>query len=546
MCHGAVPATVYRRVSVSTPVRVLRALRRDQDRWLLLTATLLWTCVLVAHTLLTPVWRSPDEPNHFDLVLDVADGRGYASWDEDRLSVAVVKASASVREWPPRQQMAPDLRGLPPVSDSPEMSDRPNHMTQHPPAYYHLLGGELRVMRALGLAPDSVSAQLALTRVLSSLLLVPLPFLAWLFARSLRVGRLGCRVALLLPLVVPGLAQVGSAVSNDALLLLVFSLLAVALARYQGGHRSLPVVASIGVLCGLALYTKAFGAAAVVWAVVVVAAGARRLGARQVVVDLASITALAFAIGGWWYLGNVLRDGRVMPSLEESRFAAANALPGAATEPQVWSDRFFPVAGRGFFGLLGYAEVSVSDLAYWIALVVSGIGFVLGVIAIRRRRGPLLLLAVPLPLLLVLQASQSYRLYETSGVVALGHGRYLLPAFLPCAALLVAAVDRSDRVARAAGPIALLAAVAMHANIWGRALHFFWSTEGPWSALVAAVDWSPLPRVMSLAALGAIPPLTILLMVLVLVAPRGRDSAPTAPTPRSRGAPTGGVPAIGA
>jgi hypothetical protein len=172
----------------------------------------LWAGMLVVFTVLTPIWRSPDEANHFDLVLDVADGRGYASWDSDSFLAAVLDASAPVRSAPPRVPIAPDADppGLPPIEDVGRPSPTPNHMTQHPPAYYGLVGAGLALVRALGLTSSTVSGELALTRLLSCALLLPIPFLSWATARRLS-GHLGVRrVALLAPLAVPGVGQVGS------------------------------------------------------------------------------------------------------------------------------------------------------------------------------------------------------------------------------------------------------------------------------------------------------------------------------------------------
>jgi small subunit ribosomal protein S36 len=511
----------------------LRRLRSDPDRWLVLATTLAFAGLLVVFSVLTPVWRSPDETNHFDLVLDVADGRGYAAWDADVFSQGVLEASAPVRTAPPRVPIAPGARppALPSVDESSTMSATPNHMTQHPPVYYGLAGAELAVAQALGLAPASLSGQLAVARVLSALLLVPVPALAWLTATVLRASRRARRLALLVPLAIPGLVQVGSGLTNDVLTVLLFSALAVVLAVYVAGRRSPWVAAAAGALGAVALLTKAFGAGAVVWALLVIIATWRAGEGRRVLRDGLLAGGLASLLGGWWYVRNLVQEGRLLPSLEEARFSSQSVLAGSDKSFDQWFDRFTPVAGRGFFGLFGYADVAVSDRVYRVLLALVLVGAVAGVVALWRSRAQIVLLVAPLPILLVLQATQSYRLYETSGVVALGHGRYLLPAIVPCAVLVATGVDHlARRGGRAITVVALAVVVAAQLHAASRLLEFFWSSEGGTAAFRVATDWSPLPRPVVLASVGLTALLLAVVLALLVRGPVPPDPVGAAPT----------------
>ncbi len=523
---------------------LLRRLRAEPDRWLILVTTLAWASLLVVYSVLTPVWRSPDEASHFDLVLDVADGRGYADWDTDRLSEGVLDASAPVRTAPPRAPIEPRARppALPPVEDSSDQSTAANHMTQHPPAYYWTVGAVLALAQEVGLAPPSVSGQLAVARVLSAILLVPVPSLAWAVARLLGGGPGVRRLALVAPLAVPGLAQVGSGVTNDVLSVLLFSALAVVLAAYVRGRRSLGVCVGAGALCGAALFTKAFGAAAVPWALLVVLASWRMGERDRVLRHSLAITAVAFVTGGWWYLRNLVRDGRLLPSIEEARFSSQSPLAGADKSLGEWLHRFTPVAGRGFFGLFGYADVAISDRVYHAALALGIVGVVAGLVAVRRSRPELVLLAAPLPLLLALQASQSFRLYERSGVVALGHGRYLMPAIVPVVVLIALGVARPSWPGGwRAAPVALMVAVAAHLHAASRLLDFYWADGGGMDAVRVATAWSPLPHAMAMGAFMATGALLLLLLVLLLRDP-DRRAATAAGTPTPIGAARRGAP----
>ena len=527
----------YGRRAVSGP---LRRLRTDPDRWLVLATTLAWAGLLVVFSVLTPVWRSPDETNHFDLVLDVADGRGYASWDDDVLSDGVLEASAPVRTAPPRVPVAPGAQppALPPVEDSSVMSTTPNHMTQHPPVYYGLTGAELAVAQALGLAPASVSGQLAVTRVLSGALLVPVPALAWLTASVLGTSRRARRFALLVPLAIPGLVQVGSGLTNDVLSVLVFSALAAVLAAYAVGRRSPWIPVTAGVLCAAALLTKAFGAATVVWALLVVLASWRSGEGRRVGRDAGIVGGLAAVLGGWWYVRNLVQEGRLLPSLEEARFSSRSVLADTPKSFDHWFDRFTPVAGRGFFGLFGYADVAISDRVYRVLLALVLVGVVAGLATVWRSRCEVVLLVAPLPILLVLQATQSYRLYETSGVVALGHGRYLLPAIVPCAVLLAIGADRlTRRAGRVAVAASLVLVVAVQLHAASRLLEFFWSSDGGRTAWRVATSWSPLPQAISVASLVLAASMLAVMMVLLV-----REPAPSAPVAAGTGPPPPAVP----
>jgi hypothetical protein len=529
----------YGRCAVSGP---LHRLRTDPDRWLVLATTLAWAGLLVVFSVLTPVWRSPDEPSHFDLVLDVADGRGYAAWNEDVFSEGVLEASEPVRTAPPRVPIAPGAQppGLPPVAESDVMSTRPNHMTQHPPVYYGLTGAELAIAQEVGLAPASVSGQLALARVLSAALLLPVPALAWATATVLGGTTRVRRLALLLPLAVPGITQVGSGVTNDVLSVLVFSGLALVLACYVRGRRSLGVCLAAGALCGVALLTKAFGAAAIVWALLVVAASWTAGERRRVLGHGLAVAAVAFAIGGWWYVRNLVQHGRLLPSLEEARFSSASVLAGTDKSVDQWFDRFTPVVGRGFFGLFGYADVAITDPVYRLLLALGLVGVVAGIVVVWRSRAQLVLLVAPLPVLLVLQATQSYRLYQTSGVVALGHGRYLLPAIVACAVLVAMGTDRlARRGGRWVTVGVLFLAVAVHLHAADRLLEFFWQDGGGVDALRVATGWSPLPRAASLGALTATALLLVVVLVLLVRDPPRREDAAEGTSLHRSGAPRG-------
>jgi hypothetical protein len=78
--------------------------------------------------------------------------------------------------------------------------------------------------------------------------------------------------------------------------------------------RSMAGAAAIGVLCGLAFLTKlsgalVFGAVAILWA----AEGARSRDWRSAITKLALAGSIAIAVGGWFYVHNLMAHGYLYP-----------------------------------------------------------------------------------------------------------------------------------------------------------------------------------------------------------------------------------------
>jgi len=122
---------------------------------------------------------------------------------------------------------------------------RRNQMIQHPPLYYWLAAGVLRIPGVSGLAWD---LQLWLMRLLSVVLALPLPILCWATARrllELGSGRSAASpegwavLAALVPLSVPGLVRNVASVSNDVLLIVATSVFLYAVTRVLTGDLTL-------------------------------------------------------------------------------------------------------------------------------------------------------------------------------------------------------------------------------------------------------------------------------------------------------------------
>jgi small subunit ribosomal protein S36 len=275
----------------------------------------------VGWSLLAPLYRAPDEPQHMDLVLVMARGEGYPGPYDRRMGAQVI-ASAQRANLPFDDAAMPDRSGRFTAAEAPGRGQRPafaalapdeptdlvNQMPQHGPAYYAVAGA------AVGALPAATAwdAQVWLVRVLTALLVAPLPLLAWLTAaRVVPDGRVALAAAAV-PLVVPQLAHVAGSVNNDGLLILTYAAATAVLAGVAAGDLRLRTAATAGLLAGLALLTKGFalslyGVAAVAYAVP--AWRRRRAGEplAPALLGLGLTAAVATAVGGWWWVRNTLR-----------------------------------------------------------------------------------------------------------------------------------------------------------------------------------------------------------------------------------------------
>jgi 4-amino-4-deoxy-L-arabinose transferase-like glycosyltransferase len=469
--------------------------------------TALFTLLLVWYSVLVPMWRAPDEREHVDLVLDLAEEQTYPAWDENWFSAGVLNGSVAISGATNRTHL--DGADAPPRATRPTLgelhgrgpSGTRNEMAQHPPAYYAALAAGYSAVTVAVEQQDLAAEQVVgLLRLLNIGLTALVPAICWWAARRAGLGRPAAAVASLVPLAIPGLLEIGSAVNNDNLLTVACgAAVALAVGVARGDARRSTAVA-LGLLTAVALLTKLF---AVVLLPVIAAAywAGRRRVPRGALRGPFVIAAGVAASGLWWYVVNLARYGAVNPSADTDRFGEAPA--SFTPDLHEWSTTLGTFLADGFWGRPGKFEAPLPNVYVILATVcLLGVAAFGAVELWRRRQGGagggalVVVLLLPLPGILAMVAGNSYRLYASSGVLAFMHGRYLMPAVTGVAVLFAAGVSRllGDRPRLAVG-VLLAAAVVMQRAALLQVLGHFWGPPAASlrQALRSAVAWSPWP-----------------------------------------------------
>lgn len=476
--------------------------RRGLPRALWAVATL-HLLLLLCYSVIVPTFRAPDEYAHVDLARHLARTGTYPDYDELFVSAPIFAARDTSPAYDAGRRPVGTADAVP-GDDRPSFAEAgrdvpteaANQMPQHPPLYYGVAAAVLRAGDAVFPGwPWSFDRTVGLLRLLDVALVVALPVLAWATAR-----RLGCPprtslTAAVLILAVPQLTHIGSVVTNDDLLVVLSAGLFLLAARVVRGDLSRRTAIVAGVVVGLALLTKALALILAPWIVAayLLAPGARVQ--RPVVLDrMATVVVLGMAIGGWWWVRNVVVHGRLQPGLRLRDAAAEAVSPAAGFFLSSFTDRLF----GSFWGNFGWFEVALPSAAVAAATLAVAAGvvvaFVRGRVAAVRAR--LAYFMFPATALMVVVAVNSFRTYLKTGTPFVAQGRYLFPAVVGL--VVVAAVGFDQVIARrtpALPVLAFLGAVVMQVLAIGAIMGRYWiggtSLEGVRSML-AFSPWPPV------------------------------------------------------
>lgn len=468
--------------------------------WLVLALHL---ALLLSYSVLSPVFRAPDEYTHVDLIRNLAATGDYPAYDERNVSASIFAARDTSPAYVANEPAVGADDAVPPgmrpsFEDlGPEVAtDVANQIPQHPPLYYGLSAAVLRAGDAILPGwPWSFDRTVALLRLVNVALVAAVPWLAWATAR-----RLGCPpktslTAGILVLAVPQFTHIGAVVNNDALLFVLSAWLFLLCARVLTGDVSRRTAIVIGLVTGLALLTKGFALALAPWVL-----GAYLLAPRMadpaehrrlVAGRMAWVTSLAAVIGGWWWVRNLVVEGTVQPGLL-LRSAAANVEASVVD----FATRFTQRLTRSFWGDFGWFEVSLPTVAIVIASLVLLGGIIAAVI---RSRAPgarirLAYLIFPALALGTLVMANSVRAYFKTGIPFASQGRYLFPGLVGL--VVVSAVGLNQRPKRPQRwvPVAVVfGAVAIQASAVVVIVGRYWAGPGVGDRLRALLAFSPWP-----------------------------------------------------
>lgn len=390
----------------------------------------------------TPAFRAPDEAKHFNSILRLMQGGGWPPPQSVGLVegtfVAVYESGFVATGKPVSVRYYADL----PAFKDPELPQAeyrsvvsglstqgygeittPDQMTQHPPLYYSIEAILLKILGADGWRWDQLLLGMRLISAMMVAAAVPfIMAMIRLVTRSAAATIVGT-VAIA---AIPQFGLISGSVSNDALVILsgsatiYYSVLAV---RRPEKIRTATI--GVGIALGAGLLAKGLVLAAIpVVAIFFIIAGWRR--SRKFwrrVLPVAGAMAIAFAVGGWWYVRNLMLYGQVQPSMRgsgrsETAFEGYNLLAFARDVIRRINNTFWG-AQRG------------TEALPTTAVLAAGTAFVvltLAVLVFSRQRRLLLILSLYPVLVAVLFVYHSWQIYWSTGDFMGLQGRYLYGA----------------------------------------------------------------------------------------------------------------------
>jgi small subunit ribosomal protein S36 len=499
--------------------------------------------VLLAYSLLAPTYRAPDEPLHVDLAHVFSEQLEYPAWDEGDTGVGILNSMGIVEFHTGSQHLEASAalhREDRPSIDELDERTRPqsiNQLTQHPPLYYALAGGIERVAEVVTGDPiGAFDLEAWFYRLVSILLVAPLPLVIWSIGRQLRLPDPVTVAAMLFPLAVPNYLHIGSVANNDSLMILFFWLLTPLVLRLAHGEVGVRSGALAGLVTGLALYTKGFALVLPLWVVGALSVALRRLGRdqlRRVVLAGLAYVAVTMAAGGWWWVANLIRYGEPLPTRYHD---LVQPIESDARNFRDFLETWSTITTRRFWGDFGWFDVHIPDVAVTAASVVVIVGIV--VACTRRDRvagtpvGDRLLLAAPFVLLVAAQFALALRAYISLGRMPGLQGRYWFGAIAALAIVVgLGLANLSRRTMRFLPFLILTAAVTMNALGVTAMLGHYWGAPGSsvTERLRAVVAWAPIEgEVIAVGALIGCVVLALAVVQVVTIAVRsnGDDEEP--------------------
>jgi 4-amino-4-deoxy-L-arabinose transferase-like glycosyltransferase len=474
--------------------------------------SLLVVLVAAAWAVLTPVFRAPDEPQHVNSVLRLAYGGGWPPAGEAPISSVVDRAreqAALDTDVPGRPLDRPDHEAFVDVAPVPDdervfvdadgvrspasadvqagadESDVVDQMTQHPPLYYAV--GAV-VLRAVGLAEARWDGQLLALRLMDALLLLPVPVLAAAAVRRLTGSRAAALVAASFTLFVPQVGHILGSVTNDSLAVLSGAVATFACVLVVRGDLRTRTAIGLGAAVGVGLLTKVMAVFALP---MIVGAYLMAPGSRARRSSGALIAGgVSFAVGGWWWLRNVVVYGVVQPVGIPERFE-----PGEHQGTWYFVRTAVTQLTRSFFGNFGWLEVRIPDPIFWSAS--SAVAALIVIAFVRRddaRRALSVVLLLPTGLWLGVLVN-AWPEYAETGIIVAVQGRYLFAGLVGLAsgAAVGASALLGPRLGRA---VPWVVAAGCTAAVAGLAYGFWGFYEGPGQSVADAATrwagWSPL------------------------------------------------------
>lgn len=479
--------------------------------------------VLLLWATLSPPYATVDEPRHANSVIRLVQGGGWPPPREAvMLEASAIAAAEAADRVPPAARSAVLDRDRP-ESDTP----RRDWMNQHPPTYYAIVAGAVWTADALTPQPQRWDVTLLVMRVVSALFTAAaVPFVArsvLLVTGSAPAAVVGASTFLM----IPQLANTHSLVTNDSMITFLGSVLMFACLRaYVRPETLLSSAVLGGGVLGIGLLTKGLMLPAVAVLAVFLLLAGRRAGtgwrSRFWIPLLGG--AIAFVIGGWWWVRNILVHGQIQSSNNRTP-RADEPFDGYST-----ADFVLSVAvrlNRTFWGSI--RSQAAFDGSILVAMGVAAGLVVVAALVFSRHRFLLLLVGVYPALVAALFTTNAFRIYWNSGALAGVQGRYLFSGLTFLAlAVGLAWVELRRRSGRVPSMVAAGAAIVAAATAFTAGYRFAfgvrWREEGTTlrDAYLAMVDAGPLAawQHLLIVTLTAVAAVSFVVAMLRLVSER--------------------------
>lgn len=393
-------------------------------------------------SILYPPFQQPDEAAHVDYVVAHRHGVWFAGPGERAYQSGIIAADGLV---PPAQYAThvgskrPLERSARPSFDelgtAPSTSFIKDQMVQHPPLYYGLAAGFTYLLPHFD--KQRFDVQIYWLRLFSLLLLLPVPLIIYRSIRSLFGSETVALLAAMLPMSMPVYLRTGAAVTNDALLILLTTVLMGLLARIAWGDHSWRTAQLTGLVWGAALLTKGFAiplAVAIVVSYLVGASGSLLARVRQAFWPACLAGGVGAAIGGWWWIRNFVVYHSVQPNgygplTDAQRQFLTGRDRDDGTELKLFT-AFFTALGRRMWGSLGF--IDVPHLPYWllfapsVVLLLTLVGcFALAPRLAGQSRARIFALLAPAGLTVMLMYAGTRSTYLSTGQLSGVQARYV-------------------------------------------------------------------------------------------------------------------------
>lgn len=397
-----------------------------QERGVVAALTASVLAVMVLWAFLVPIYGAPDEHAHMNSAVRLTQEIAWPDPGDARMygMVAGAREEASLP--------AGDRSTFAQLAAAVPAPGGVDQMTQHPPLYYAFGAAVLQSIGFMELRADVALVALRLAGILFAL---PLPLLLWDSVRRLTRSPKAGVVAAASFLAVPQLAHIFAAVSNDGLTILLCSVVIwLAIRIMTGDHRWLTVL-GIGAALGLALLVKGTALPFIPFVAAVLLIWPRAAPTSRRLIRAGAALVLAFAVGGWWWLRNLLRFGDIQPSGLANVRETVPWEPGTQPNAVEFLDRLWSRASVSFWGNFGWLEAPLPQLLTDILTVAALL--VVAFYAFRRggtRLPAIVLTALPILLLIMLFAN-TWRHYLRTQQFTGMQGRYFFVALVALVAV---------------------------------------------------------------------------------------------------------------